>query len=129
MRVVVIGETDRDLVEVSSLLKSEGEDQENKDTASKWIGQVSKARILDEEDPDFEQKLIDANPNVAIIVLDSVKEYVLQSKKLVKVVGEKIPGVIVVGLVNTTGSEESLPIDRIESMLGVTCYEFPTPEE
>jgi len=124
LRVVVIGETHRDLVETSNLLRSE---EESEDTTSKWIGKISKARILDEEDPDFEQKLIDANPNVAIIVLDSEKEYVLRSKSLIRDVTEKIPGLIVVGLVNTIESEESLPIDRIESMLGVTCYEFPAP--
>lgn len=125
MRVVVIGETDRDLFEISNLLRSE---ERGVDTASKWIGEISKARILDEEDPEFEQKLIDANPNVAIIVLDSEKEYVVRSKSLIRDVRKKIPGLIVIGLVNTTGSEESLPIDRIESVLGVTCYEFPPPE-
>jgi len=125
LRVVLIGETDRDLVDISNLLRNE---EQSVDTASKWIGEISKARILDEEDPEFEQKLIDANPNVAIIVLDSEKEYVLRSKSLIKDVRKKIPGIIVVGLVNATGSEESLPIDRIESVLGVTCYEFPAPE-
>lgn len=125
MRVVVIGETDRDLFEISNLLRSE---ERGVDTASKWIGEISKARILDEEDPEFEQELIDANPNVAIIVLDSEKEYVVRSKSLIRDVRKKIPGLIVIGLVNTTGSEESLPIDRIESVLGVTCYEFPPPE-
>lgn len=125
MRVVVIGETNRDLVEISNLLRSE---ERGVDTASKWIGEISKARILHEEDPEFEQKLIDANPNVAIIVLDSEKEYVVRSRSLIRDVRKKIPGLIVIGLVNTTGSEESLPIDRIESVLGVTCYEFPPPE-
>jgi hypothetical protein len=122
---VVIGETNRDLVEISNLLRSE---ERGVDTASKWIGEISKARILHEEDPEFEQKLIDANPNVAIIVLDSEKEYVVRSRSLIRDVRKKIPGLIVIGLVNTTGSEESLPIDRIESVLGVTCYEFPPPE-
>ncbi len=129
MKVVVIGETNRDLVEISDLLKKQETDGESEDSATQWAGEISKARILDEDNPDFEEKLADANPNVAIIVLDSEKEYVMKSKQLVKNIRDKIPGVIVVGLVNEVEGDDSLAIDRIGSLLGVTCYEFPSPED
>ncbi|MGV9168887.1 MAG: hypothetical protein ACOC38_02985 [Promethearchaeia archaeon] len=129
LKVVVVGKTHRELVDISNLLKTEVSNHEKEDSASQWIGQISKARILDDTDPDFERKLADAYPNVVIIVLDSEKEYAMKSKQLVKNIRNKIPGVIVVGLVNQVEGDDSLAIDRIESLLGVTCYEFPSPED
>lgn len=125
MRVVVIGETDRNLAEISDLLKTGEASDEDESSASQWAGEISNARILDDDDPDFVSKLTDANPNVAIILLDSEKSYVRKSKSLVRKIRNKIPGIIVIGLVNQVQSDESLAIEKVESILGVTCYEFP----